>query len=100
RPPPSATLFPYTTLFRSLFVVIVHVQHALVVAQRFTPNHLHLGVSCLSRGYQAHLASGGGQLLRTGARRNTVNELDLIRPEVPRSEEHTSELQSLAYLVC
>src|SRR5205823_13001210 len=35
----------------------------------------------------------------TEGRVHDVNILDEIMPE-PRSEEHTSELQSLAYLVC
>src|SRR5687767_15377452 len=60
RRPPRSTLFPYTTLFRSLL--------------RMTPMHLS--------GLLALRGAGG-----TAA-------------EAARSEEHTSELQSLAYLVC
>src|SRR3712207_8051903 len=66
RRPPRSTLFPYTTLFRSL------------------------GFTLLPRG--AHGA--GGSELRLGPLL-AVEEL----PE-PRSEEHTSELQSRQYLVC
>src|SRR2546423_6372819 len=65
RRPPRSTLFPYTTLFRSLLVADPGAQPAQV---RLVPAH---GV-------------------RHGSHRT--------RP--PRSEEHTSELQSLAYLVC
>src|SRR2546425_8803297 len=61
RRPPRSTLFPYTTLFRS------------VLAQRRTRDLLR----------RAKVAA----LQRAPARRQ-------------RSEEHTSELQSLAYLVC
>src|SRR3989441_8792136 len=72
RRPPRSTLFPYTTLFRSL------VAGALEVRARF-----HAGapdVLVVKR-----------ELL-----------LELRRGELlgERSEEHTSELQSLAYLVC
>src|SRR2546425_7405986 len=58
RRPPRSTLFPYTTLFRSLWV--------------------ELNVCCR----QAPVI-GNGSVRQRG-----------------RSEEHTSELQSLAYLVC
>src|SRR3989441_2841006 len=63
RRPPRSTLFPYTTLFRSL-------GHAA-----------HVDARAAERGLDQPL--GGGD---TGAGL--------------RSEEHTSELQSLAYLVC
>src|SRR2546425_8928888 len=70
RRPPRSTLFPYTTLFRSLPVYK-------------TPTELF----------------------------NTLQWLEAIFPfynekmasnfeKLERSEEHTSELQSLAYLVC
>src|SRR2546423_11770304 len=59
RRPPRSTLFPYTTLFRSLLCVLNYERP-------------------MNQPWQ--ISSG----TRTGA----------------RSEEHTSELQSLAYLVC
>src|SRR2546425_8505104 len=62
RRPPRSTLFPYTTLFRSL--------------RAPGPRRPLLG----DRRHQRALRPGGR------------------RPA--RSEEHTSELQSLAYLVC
>src|SRR5947199_1977773 len=59
RRPPSSTLFPYTTLFRSPLRAARHERHGV---------------------------------LRTGRQsRSTAGE---------RSEEHTSELQSLRHLVC
>src|SRR5205823_14831844 len=71
RPPPRSTLFPYTTLFRSLELALAgQGQHVV----------LELDV------YVA-LA----QAREIGAQHEVV---------VGRSEEHTSELQSLAYLVC
>src|SRR5687767_15644537 len=76
RRPPRSTLFPYTTLFRSRLVGTV---------DGFLGNN-----DSVSRG------------LRTAP--VTTRE---PMPEAPptlegwyRSEEHTSELQSLAYLVC
>src|SRR2546425_6970432 len=74
RRPPRSTLFPYTTLFRS--------DQATVPGQ-------HEGVDQDARAAaQRHFAVGGLEDLRVEPHR------------VHRSEEHTSELQSLAYLVC
>src|SRR2546425_3656506 len=83
RRPPRSTLFPYTTLFRSqrLFGRLSKGQKAklmilLALAQRGELLVLDEQLSPLRQGEQDH-------------------ELRLLR-----SEEHTSELQSLAYLVC
>src|SRR2546425_2458099 len=78
RRPPRSTLFPYTTLFRS-------------PSYRVTREEEHS-----TRG-RAHLLweMAQGEIIRDGWRSEEVkHSLDL------RSEEHTSELQSLAYLVC
>src|SRR2546423_9913569 len=80
RRPPRSTLFPYTTLFRSQAVVLAP---RLVVAYD-APD---------LRG--AEEAAASDRLLR----KQVVNKR-AQRPAQPRSEEHTSELQSLAYLVC
>src|SRR5438552_11390864 len=73
RRPPRSTLFPYTTLFRSL---------------RAAP----AGGALLPAG-GVRRAGGGGAGARLHARRG--------RPARPlRSEEHTSELQSPDHLVC
>src|SRR5256885_11788543 len=64
RRPPRSTLFPYTTLFRSLAVITATM--VLVSA--------------------AHADAPAGN--------------DHAAPRVPRSEEHTSELQSPCNLVC
>src|SRR5687767_15542829 len=75
RRPPRSTLFPYTTLFRSV---------VLSITMSETP------ASVESSCWLAPPDSG---------RRQTppVAEPKLVQY---RSEEHTSELQSLAYLVC
>src|SRR3712207_7307644 len=71
RRPPRSTLFPYTTLFRS---VIAHRPSALAAVDQV-------------------LVMGSGEMKAFGARD------EVVRPSL-RSEEHTSELQSRQYLVC
>src|SRR5262249_59458179 len=80
RPPPTSPLFPYTTLFRS---------------------RLHAGVGQAvgdrARGAvrrEAGVDEGEGQAC-DGPQ---LDRDDVV--EDPRSEEHTSELQSLTNLVC
>src|SRR2546425_6778990 len=72
RRPPRSTLFPYTTLFRSL---------ARLAVSGFAVS----AVLALLCAYAFRLAGQAEQPQCVGAE---------------RSEEHTSELQSLAYLVC
>src|SRR5260370_8269047 len=74
RRPPRSTLFPYTTLFRSVAEVLGHV-HGLLVAE-----------AALAQREVA--MEGDGHVA-----------LDEGRCRV-RSEEHTSELQSHLNLVC
>src|SRR3712207_7148429 len=76
RRPPRSTLFPYTTLFRSARPTQVRLQLA--------QGPLDLPALMIERG------QGFGALLRL------VQDLC----HQPRSEEHTSELQSRQYLVC
>src|SRR2546423_2597243 len=71
RRPPRSTLFPYTTLFRSAPGARDH---------RAVLRPLHAG--------------------NLGARLRPAPRRARARAEMARSEEHTSELQSLAYLVC
>src|SRR5205814_7776663 len=63
RRPPRSTLFPYTTLFRSLRRPLIAAVHACLVASAWI-----------------------------GSFANATRQA--------RSEEHTSELQSLRHLVC
>src|SRR5258706_3833757 len=85
RRPPRSTLFPYTTLFRS------------VVQTGF-----HDGPWCLQVAVSLVLGAGffllAWALFHLGADR--ANDPEPSRLLVPRSEEHTSELQSLTNLVC
>src|SRR2546429_4318018 len=84
RRPPRSTLFPYTTLFRSLIVVVIE-------GEKLDQSLLDVGF--FVAGWNNDADPGG-----------------LVWPAVPfpprdvgdlwRSEEHTSELQSRLHLVC
>src|SRR2546425_8348792 len=93
RRPPRSTLFPYTTLFRSR-------------------RDVELGGADddLARLDLGEIEQIVHQLRQLVGRLADVADLHLllrieglvaaVREHVRRSEEHTSELQSLAYLVC
>src|SRR3712207_6933535 len=81
RLPPRSTLFPYTTLFRSLDAERPHVR------RRLRPGAA-LGLP---------RAVGPRAAARVPVRRLQRQPGLRVRP---RSEEHTSELQSRQYLVC
>src|SRR2546425_13306727 len=83
RRPPRSTLFPYTTLFRSLVVPEVPPE---------------VEVRGQVHGRLDELEPGLHQVGRDAAER--VHEVVDVEVLLLRSEEHTSELQSLAYLVC
>src|SRR3712207_7929047 len=90
RRPPRSTLFPYTTLFRSIAAGIRR-----VVAAMRDPNPLVSG-----KGLEELRQSGIDvtlPVLETEAL--ALNEV-FIKYITTRSEEHTSELQSRQYLVC
>src|SRR3712207_7025978 len=78
RRPPRSTLFPYTTLFRS----VARYCDARTVPDKWIDGEGRRRVDYLDLGGAANLA-----------------EL-LTRLREVRSEEHTSELQSRQYLVC
>src|SRR5262249_60028121 len=93
RDPPRSPPFPYTTLFRS--DLIAAVGNAALAAKSATATIpiVFMGVGDpVATGLVASLARPGGNL--TGFN-NLIGEL-LSK----RSEEHTSELQSLTNLVC
>src|SRR3712207_8525683 len=81
RRPPRSTLFPYTTLFRS------------------TTGRQHQ--------FALNMAEEGGSLyvtqplrIRRYRPRDLIGQHHDAQGILPRSEEHTSELQSRQYLVC
>src|SRR3712207_7252196 len=92
RRPPRSTLFPYTTLFRSPRVP--GVEHGAGGGEGGQPGGdggEAFGHACRRyRGGAARSGAGGRADAGHSARRATR----------PRSEEHTSELQSRQYLVC
>src|SRR3712207_8234089 len=74
RRPPRSTLFPYTTLFRSMTIDWVK-ENNLLVFETITG----------SKAYGLD---------------TPTSDTDIRGVYVVRSEEHTSELQSRQYLVC
>src|SRR5205814_8090644 len=88
-PPPSPTLFPYTTLFRSPARPLLW---SLTRWERRRQRHLP---PSLRRGTRSPRLQGRAdtsqQWRRRSSSRSTTDR---------RSEEHTSELQSLRHLVC
>src|SRR3712207_9567827 len=98
RRPPRSTLFPYTTLFRS------EVDDRVVGAARADP-----AVDLLALALVAGAVKAQGVALERQDRAavdphprgvRPGHELTVAGDELPRSEEHTSELQSRQYLVC
>src|SRR5205823_12749528 len=89
RPPPRSTLFPYTTLFRSLD------QASGAIRSLTGPDSKERVKPSDWSGLNQLVYARGGE---HSALWTTGDRADLKNP--PRSEEHTSELQSLAYLVC
>src|SRR5256885_10038441 len=81
RRPPRSTLFPYTTLFRSVDVLLDAAASGVNVVERDGISHRH-----------------AARFVLVG----TMNpEEGQLRPQLlDRSEEHTSELQSPCNLVC
>src|SRR5256885_10561944 len=77
RRPPRSTLFPYTTLFRSAYVVRM---------VRFIPSRAGQKWGVLQGFVRTNRRRAVGGAPTSGGK--------------PRSEEHTSELQSPCNLVC
>src|SRR5690606_41312854 len=88
RSPPSGTLLPYTTLFRSL----------RAAAARVEPGDAALLLAHALGRPRAWLYAHGDEAPDPAAMQRF--EALLARREAGRSEEHTSELQSRENLVC
>src|SRR2546425_8037440 len=82
RRPPRSTLFPYTTLFRS------------TAATRRADSAAPSGNG------RARGTTGSRRAARRRAAPSPTRAGSRVGRDMCRSEEHTSELQSLAYLVC
>src|SRR5256884_2660236 len=87
RRPPRSTLFPYTTLFRSVFAALQ------VLFSRRTTDRASLAISLALIGPLTPMPTGDSVSSPEVTRCSSV-------PCRPRSEEHTSELQSRLHLVC
>src|SRR3712207_7415024 len=87
RRPPRSTLFPYTTLFRSLYINLILVVGLFVLSNVA----MYIGAG-------RHPERAGQVPIRFFGLVAAVTGLYSISPL--RSEEHTSELQSRQYLVC
>src|SRR2546430_8898018 len=92
RRPPRSTLFPYTTLFRSLLETEPEFRHVVVTCNE---------QGSLARAWRAHenvhvitlpAETQDKSLVMTSSFTNLLL--------AARSEEHTSELQSQSNLVC
>src|SRR5258705_9675722 len=85
RRPPRSTLFPYTTLFRS------NLDQA---ADRLGIDRAEIR--------RRNLVRFGEEILpgNRGIDADLLADLDMVVASLERSEEHTSELQSLRHLVC
>src|SRR5258708_22783022 len=84
RRPPRSTLFPYTTLFRS-------VDQRLRLGRQLA-EAVH---DFFEQGVDLVAGAGRGQFLVEGQA-----QVHVLLQETGRSEEHTSELQSPDHLVC
>src|SRR3989442_6972970 len=80
RRPPRSTLFPYTTLFRSVMDRGIPTEETLEYMRQSDPPVLYL----------------------VGTPKGRLSQLEGQLSQLPwqRSEEHTSELQSRPHLVC
>src|SRR3712207_8560964 len=79
RRPPRSTLFPYTTLFRSVHGFVSQVRTYTLLIKPCCGSIPHI------------------KWRKTGT---DVSSANLPQAKRGRSEEHTSELQSRQYLVC
>src|SRR2546423_4984859 len=89
RRPPRSTLFPYTTLFRS-----TRLGRPLLPGWATPHPSRSANFRVAHAGFQQ---SSAMSRLETSVGYTKVGRAARVRS---RSEEHTSELQSLAYLVC
>src|SRR3712207_8759589 len=85
RRPPRSTLFPYTTLFRSQ---LPDAPAPLFELESYKTSVEHWGNGVVVSEATVKVHVDGKRIISTGEGNG------------PRSEEHTSELQSRQYLVC
>src|SRR2546425_7027016 len=103
RRPPRSTLFPYTTLFRSLAMKLLQ-EVAWALGYAHQRGVIHRDVKpdniMIERATERALVTDFGIALgMRGGAGGGAESADGSITGTARSEEHTSELQSLAYLV-
>src|SRR3712207_9280108 len=98
RRPPRSTLFPYTTLFRSVF-------RRLLAEGKIPVGHMVFEFG--TRGMPKILEAAEVDFVVVDTEHSGFDTADLgdmmawfKATPIARSEEHTSELQSRQYLVC
>src|SRR5258705_12984997 len=98
RRPPRSTLFPYTTLFRSYPIQKQVPKTGRSVKSRYPPpwTLLYISTHPLHFLNQHQAWADGSRCIRASRAVGTGT----LRYVLSRSEEHTSELQSLRHLVC
>src|SRR5207253_11404588 len=95
RPHPHSTIFPYTTLFRSLVYHTISEPHeASPCDEMISPDRFEQQLRWLSRRRRVV------PLVETLNRRESERLVAITFDDGYRSEEHTSELQSRGHLVC
>src|SRR5207244_13318993 len=92
RPPPKATLYPYTTLFRSIN------GSGFGATQSSSTVNFYGGTASATSWSDTQIVAAVPPTASSGPVSVTVGGITAYGPN--RSEEHTSELQSPDHLVC
>src|SRR5256885_17140514 len=98
RRPPRSTLFPYTTLFRSLVDTAMNIEAMapdMIVLRHASSGACHL----LSRICKSRIINAGDGM-HEHPTQALLDAFTIREQRLRRSEEHTSELQSPCNLVC
>src|SRR5699024_12802524 len=93
RRPSRYSLFPYTTLFRSGYFLDLKTFEQLYKSNCFV---YYISIDGEKQTHDKQRPCKNGQ----GSYDKIMENLKQIKQRVPRSEEHTSELQSRFELVC
>src|SRR5437899_5069316 len=92
-PPPRSTLFPYTTLFRSFQVNSGQRRKAVIFWKD--------NVEPFAKEFMRQTVTGRNrQREKCEVDDASLDSIEQLAGHFLRSEEHTSELQSLRHLVC
>src|SRR3712207_9299321 len=98
RRPPRSTLFPYTTLFRSCHPALPPEARVALTLREVCG----LTTEEIASAFLAPPPTVAQRIVRAKAKIKSARIPYKVpsRADLPRSEEHTSELQSRQYLVC